>query len=155
MLTIRAATRTDLPALALLWHEKTILQSLTPAGKHIQPAPDARAAWIASTETRLDDSQFALFAADNDGALIGYVAGNIFPLPGLFPAQIGLISEIALDAHGYHGGVGRALVEALRAWFKTQGAEQVAVWTPRNDAVGQAFWRSLGAGEWVELLWLK
>jgi hypothetical protein len=47
------------------------------------------------------------------------------------------------------------LVEALRAWFKTLGVEGVVVWTARNDAVGQAFWRSLGAGEWVEILWLK
>ncbi len=132
-----------------------ILQSLPPAERRIQPAPDARAAWMASAETRLNDPEYALFAAEDDGALVGYVAGNIYPLPGLSPAQFGLIGEIALDAHGYHGGVGRALVEALRAWFKTQGVEQVAVWTPRNDAVGQAFWRSLGAGEWVEILWLK
>jgi GNAT superfamily N-acetyltransferase len=132
-----------------------ILQSLTPAERHVQPAADARAAWVASTDARLSDPQYALFAADSDGALVGYVAGSIYPLPGMSPAQIGLIGEIVLDAHGYHGGVGRALVEALRAWFKSQGVERVAVWTPRNDAVGQAFWRSLGAGEWVEILWLK
>ncbi len=162
MLTIRAASVTDLPALASLWHEKMILQTVAqPAAKaqRASPAPqsadDARAAWVANIETRLTDPQFALFSADHDGVLVGYVAGSLFPLPGLSPAHVGLITEIALDAHGYHGGVGRALVEALRAWFKTQAVVQIAVWSPRNDVVGQAFWRSLGAGEWVELLWLK
>ena len=52
----------------------------------------------------------ALFAAERDGELIGYIVGWLQPMPGLVPEQIGLITEIALDAHGYHGGVGRALV---------------------------------------------
>jgi hypothetical protein len=71
------------------------------------------------------------------------------------PGQVGLITEIAIDAHGYHGGVGRKLVSALRDWFSEQGAQQTVIWTPHYDAVAQAFWRSLGAAEWVDVLWMK
>ncbi len=71
------------------------------------------------------------------------------------PAQIGLITEIALDAHGYHGGVGRALVEALRTWFKTQGVEQ----SRRLDAAlrcgGAGVLAVAGRGRVGGVLWLK
>jgi hypothetical protein len=51
--------------------------------------------------------------------------------------------------------VGRALVTAQRDWFTGKGASKAAIWTPHYDAVSQAFWRSLGATEWVDVLWIK
>ena len=125
------------------------------ANARLKPAPDARDAWVNGARDFLDDPRCGMFAAQRDTALIGYIVGWVQPMPGLAPDRIGLITEIAIDAHGYHGGVGRALVAALRAWFREQNAEQIAVWTVRNDAVSQAFWRSLGAREWVDVLWMK
>jgi GNAT superfamily N-acetyltransferase len=144
-------TATDLPALAKLWYEKLVMQT----ERRISPAPDARESWAAAAQTWLNDPRCGLFAAERDDDLIGYIAGWTQPMPGLVPERIGLITEIAIDAHRYHGGVGRALFEALRAWFKTQGIEQIAIWTPCYDAVAQAFWRSLGAAEWVDVLWIR
>ncbi len=77
MLTIRAATRTDLSALALLWHEKMILQSLTPADDTSSPRRMPALHGRRSTDARLSDPQYALFAAESDGVLVGYVAGSI------------------------------------------------------------------------------
>ena len=151
MVTIRAATETDLPALAPLWHEKMVLQ----ADHRTIPAPHARDLWIAAAQTWIGDARCGFFAAEGDGEVIGYIVGWLQPMPGLVPEQIGLVTEIAIDAHGYHGGVGRALVSALRDWFTGKGAEQLAIWTPHYDAVSQAFWRSLGAAEWVDVLWIK
>jgi len=123
--------------------------------RRTQPAPNARESWAAAAQTWLDDPRCALFAAERDDSLIGYIVAWVQPMPGLVPQNIGLITEIAIDTHGYHGGVGRSLVNALRMWFKEQDVERAAVWTPRYDAVAQAFWRSLGAAEWVDVLWLK
>ena len=95
------------------------------------------------------------FAAVRDGEVIGYVVGQLQPMPGMAPEQIGLIIDIALDAHGYHGGAGRELVSALTDWFSAHNADHMAVCTPHFDAVGQAFWRSLGASEWMDILWIK
>jgi GNAT superfamily N-acetyltransferase len=151
MATIRTATETDLPALAQLWHENMILQPRFA----LTLAPNAREAWVAAARGWLDDPRCGLFAAERDGRLVGYAAGWLQALPGLVPEEIGLIRELALDAHGYHGGVGRSLVDALRGWFAAKGAGRVAVWTPHFDAVAQAFWRSLGASEWVDVLWIR
>ncbi|MEO8397359.1 MAG: GNAT family N-acetyltransferase [Chloroflexota bacterium] len=148
---IRAATVIDLPALAHLWHEKMVLQ----ADHRTLPAPNARDLWMAAAHTWLSDARCGFFAAERDQEVIGYIVGWLQPMPGLVPEQIGLITEIAIDAHGYHGGVGRALVAALRNWFSGKGASKIAIWTPHYDAVSQAFWRSLGAAEWVDVLWIK
>lgn len=151
MATIRTATENDLPALALLWHENMILQTRTA----LTLAPDARETWAAAARGWLDDTACGLFAAEQDGKLVGYIVGWLQPMPGLIPEVTGLIRELALDAHGYHGGTGRALVEALRGWFTARGANRIAVWTPHFDAVAQAFWRSLGASEWADVLWIR
>jgi len=52
---------------------------------------------------------------------------------------------MALDAHAYHPGLGRALNEAAVAWAKGRGATVLWALVPRYDPVAQAFWRSLGA----------
>lgn len=151
MVSIRAAIETDIPALVQLWHEKTLLQ----ADRRLQPVPGARDAWSTEARSWLSDPRCAFFVAERDSSVIGYIVGWVQPIPAVTLPRIGLITEIAVDTHGYHGGVGRLLVEALRAWFREQRIDQLAVWSPRFDAVGQAFWRSLGAAEWVDVLWIK
>ncbi|HVU14080.1 MAG TPA: GNAT family N-acetyltransferase, partial [Phototrophicaceae bacterium] len=111
--------------------------------------------WIESARSWLADARCGFFAAEREDSVIGYIVGWLQPRPGIMPEQIGLINEMAIDAHGYYGGVGRTLVEALRGWFAERGVAQTVVWVPHYDAVAQAFWRSLGAAEWVDVLWIK
>jgi hypothetical protein len=88
--------------------------------------------------------------------LLGYVMGWILSNPpGLLPEKIGVISDMTLDAHQYQGGLGRSLVKAAREWFAEQQIENVIVHVSHRHAVEQAFWRSLGALEWVDVMWLK
>ncbi|MFW5691115.1 MAG: hypothetical protein ACOCXZ_01330 [Chloroflexota bacterium] len=60
----------------------------------------------------------------------------------------GMIEEIALDMHNYHGGMGRALVNGLRAALVERGASEIVAGVPRYHPVEQAFWLSLGARPW-------
>src|SRR4051794_26522031 len=98
MATIRAATETDLPTLAHLWHEKMILQTRNPL---LLSPTHPRDAWVTAARGWLNDPRCGLFAAENKGALVGYIAGWLQPMPGLAPDTIGLITELAIDAHGY------------------------------------------------------
>jgi hypothetical protein len=112
--------------------------------------------WAAAAQTWLDDARCGFFAAErDDGTLIAYIVGWLQPMAGLTPSSVGLITDIAIDAHGYHGGVGRRLVDTLRGWFAERDVQQMVVWASRYDAVAQAFWRSLGAADWVDVLWIK
>lgn len=66
---------------------------------------------------------------------------------GDLPAGVGIIEELALDAHHYYPGLGRGLVAAARAWFEQHNLTYLAACVPRYHAVEQAFWRALGAYE--------
>ncbi len=110
---------------------------------------------MAAAAVWLNDPRCGCFAAVDDGEPVGYIVGWLQPVPGIVPGQIGLVSEIAIDAHGYYGGAGRELAGRLRAWFAERGAQQMAVVTPHFDAVSQAFWRSFGAAEWMDILWIR
>jgi L-amino acid N-acyltransferase YncA len=151
MVTIRAATAADLPSLAELWYEKTVMRAQ--ADRRIKLAPDARARWEQSVMGWLHDPHCrVLVAVERDP--VGYLIAWVQEMPGMRPARLGTIQHIAIDMHGYHAGVGRALVEAARAWFVEQGVARIVVWTARRDATEQAFWRSLGATDWMEMLWM-
>ena len=148
MLTIRAATLNDLPELAQFWQEKIVLQ----ADSRYTTSVDR---WVISATAWLGDARCVMLTAENDGRPVGYVVGWIQPMPGLAGDALGLITELALDAHSYQGGVGRALIEAVRAWYADRGITALAVWSSRRSPVEQAFWRSVGALEWMECLWIK
>lgn len=149
MIETRVATPADIPALVDLWHERALLLELP-------LAPDARERWSAAAHVWLDDHDIAIFVAESDGQLVGYIVGRVQPaLPGLIPEWNGMITEIAIDAHQYHSGVGRLLVGVLRTWFRNRNIEQILVSVPQRSPVEQAFWRGLGAVKWMEILWIK
>ncbi len=153
-LLVRAATPLDLPRLASLWYENTVLQQQ--ADHRLRMAPDGETRWTVRAALWLDDPRAAVFVADHGSGVIGYCAGRVEAgAAGLLPEQRGVILELAIDAHGYHAGVGRELIGALRRWFKAQGAEDMIVYVTRRHAVEQAFWRALGAKEWIDCLSMK
>src|SRR5215213_9922955 len=115
-LTVRAATTTDVPRLAQLWYEKTVLQQQADPRIHI--APDGQARWTAAAEAWVSDPLTALFVAGAGDEVVGYIVARVeSPSPGLLPDRIGTVSDVAIDAHRYHAGVGRSLVAAVRGWL--------------------------------------
>ncbi|MDZ4763241.1 MAG: GNAT family N-acetyltransferase [Chloroflexota bacterium] len=153
MIAVLPATNTDLPALVEFWYEKWALLSQSDA--RIRLAPDARARWLDAARIWISDANSLFCAVTDDARTVGFAVGRIDAalMPGLMPT--GIITDIALDAHGSHAGAARALVAALRAGFAARGIEQIVVWTARQQPVEQAFWRGLGATEWMDGLWLK
>lgn len=145
----RLATRFDLPRLAELQSERFDLLGQA----------DARFALIHHSATLwtdwLLDERCAIYVAEHDGVLVGYVVGWIsLELPGILPPRAGVITELVLDAHSYHGGTGRLLLNTLRDWFQRQGMQQVIACVPRSQAVEQAFWRAVGAAELLDWMWV-
>ena len=153
-LSIRVATPTDIPALTHLWYEKTVLQHH--ADRRFTLAPDGQRQWSQAAHVWLADPQVNVFIAETDEAVVGYLVARVQPSPpGLLPERFGVVTELAVDAHGYHGGVGRGLYEAACDWLTMQGVRHVYVDVLRRHAVEQAFWRALGAKEWQDRLWMK
>jgi GNAT superfamily N-acetyltransferase len=144
----------DLTILADLWHENlTILAS---ADRRFQPRADAGLRWKAEATAWMQDQACALWTVCADERPVGFALGVIQPaLPGMAYEQIGAITAMVIDPHGYYGGAARQLVDALRAWFRERGVHRVVVYVPHRAPAEQAFWRASGASEWMDGLWLK
>ncbi|MBZ0280358.1 MAG: GNAT family N-acetyltransferase [Anaerolineae bacterium] len=151
---IRAATTSDLPDLSRLWHEKMVIHQQL--DRHVMLAPDAESRWKLAAAGWLLDQQCAVFVADVDDEVLGYIVGRIQASPpGLLPESIGFITDLTVDAHRPGGGVGRLLLDVMRKWFLECGIEQVMAQVPASVAVEQAFWRAQRAVDWVDVMWLK
>jgi GNAT superfamily N-acetyltransferase len=152
--TIRSAKPADIPEMARLWYEKMVLQQQF--DRRFVVLPDGRMRWMAQVEQWLLDSECAIFVAERVGGLIGYIIVWIQTgPPGLAPEYIGVVTDLTIEAHGQQGGAGRLLLQPVREWLGTLGVSNVIAHVPRRQAVEQAFWRALGATEWLDALWLK
>ena len=152
--TVRAITLADLPELARLWHDKIVLHQQY--DRRFTLVPDATARWSAAAEGWLADSDYAIFGAERDGHLLGYVIGRMMAAPiGLYPEQLGYVTDITVDPHSHEGGMGQLLLNALKVWFRDRDIQCIVAYVPHRGAVEQAFWRANGAVEWVDLMWIK
>jgi hypothetical protein len=153
-LSTRPALLADLPLLSQLWYEKAVL--VQQQERRFQLDADARTQWEhVAADWLCDDDSLLLVVAADDG-VCGYLLACIRPgLPGMQPQQLGFITEIALDAHRYHGGAARELVEAAFCWFDSRAVRQVAAFVMRSSVIDQAFWRAYGGGKWMECLWIR
>ncbi len=151
---IRPATTGDLPDMALLWYEKMTIQQQT--DRRLKVSLNGQAEWQQATARWMLDSQYALYVAAYDDRVVGYVIGRVQASPpGLVPAQIGVVLEMTVGVHSDQSGLGRRLLEPLRAWFATQGITHFVATVPGRQPVEQAFWRALGATELTDILWMK
>lgn len=152
--TIRKVEPDDLPGVAALWHERMTLQQQS--DRRFSLAADAPARWQAAAAGWLADPHCLLVAAERGGLLVGYAVGWLRDAPpGLLPERIGVVSEMHVGVHSYQSGLGQALLNELRAWFAQQGAGALTAQVPRRQPVEQAFWRALGAAEWIDVMWVK
>ncbi len=151
---IRAATPADLPTLSALWYEKMIL---TVSGdRRFALNAESRLRWEQRAAEWLSNPMCGFLTAQRDQRAVGYLIGWMQPAPAVISdPYIGIITEMVVDAHQYHAGAARDLVSGVRAWFAERDVHQLTVYASRRHAPEQAFWRSLGAAEWMELLWLK
>jgi ribosomal protein S18 acetylase RimI-like enzyme len=152
--TIRAAEPADIPEMARLWYEKMVLQQQF--DRRFAVLPDGRARWMTQVEQWLLVSDCAIFVAERMGGLAGYVIVWMQNgPPGLSPERLGVVADLTIEAHGQQGGAGRLLLQPVREWLGARGISNMIAHVPRRQAVEQAFWRALGATEWVDALWLK
>jgi ribosomal protein S18 acetylase RimI-like enzyme len=154
---VRRATLADAEKMLALWQEAA--ETLARADSRFHLAPDAAARWQNSLQDWLKRDDAALFVAESTtqaGRVLGYIIGSIVAnLPALVPERYGYVSDLAVDAHGKVGGIGRGLFEALKVWFREQGVSHVEARVPHCHPVAQAFWRAIGATELYEQMWIK
>ncbi len=147
---IRRATALDLDEVVDLWLE---------IGRHHEPLdaafelrsgarPEARrliAAW-------LHDPDSAAFVS-GDARLEGICLVRIDRAPPITrEIERAEVTDVGVRPEFRRAGLGRALVGEALAWVSARGVGRVAVRVAKGNPEGQAFWRALGFGDFVEVL---
>jgi hypothetical protein len=153
-ITTRLATPDDLNDLAELWYENRVLQQQSDS--RLTLVSGAKAKWIDEAARWLTNPRCAIWVALRQQNYQGYLVSWLQDMPpGVVPACVGYVSDMAVDLHSPSGGAGHILLSAARDWLMQQGTENIIVAVPHRQPVQQAFWRGQGAKTWMDLMWLK
>lgn len=150
---VRPAAASDLPLLAELWQEKMILlQQSDPRFADLFPG---NSAWEQAVCAWLEDARCAVLVAERDGRLVGcIIVWSQIGIP-LLADQIGVVTDMILDSHAFHGGLARSLLQAARNWLHARGIRHMLACAPHLYAAEQAFWRAQGATQWIDMMWVN
>jgi ribosomal protein S18 acetylase RimI-like enzyme len=58
-----------------------------------------------------------------------------------------------VDPAARRSGVGQALFDALKAWFRERGASHLELAVAHNNPVSQGFWRAVGCTDYTDIMW--
>lgn len=152
---VRAAGLQDLPAIVALWRQ---LQEINAAFDPRLTLSSGAADWFAGyLQERIDTPSMAVLVADHksldrEPQVIGYAFGQVMQRPTLESGDCGYIADICVR-DGWRGrGIGRALHDRLRGWFRAQGIEAIEVQIVRANPAAQAFWRKMGYKDFLRTL---
>jgi ribosomal protein S18 acetylase RimI-like enzyme len=142
---IRQATAADLPVLgrlgALLMHAHYEFD----ADRFLAPGHDAEEgyAWFLGTQLRKKD--VAIFVAERDGEVLGYVYAAIEPLSWKeLRDECGYIHDIVVEERGRRSGMATALIERAIAWLRERNMPRVVLGTAERNQAAQRLFAALG-----------
>src|SRR5205085_10336049 len=87
----------------------------------------------------------AVFVAERDGRVIGYVYAGIEPRSWKELRDVaGFIHDVVVDETDRGAGIGTRLLEAAADWLVTRGVPRVMLWTAARNAPAQRLFERLG-----------
>jgi ribosomal protein S18 acetylase RimI-like enzyme len=147
----RRALASDRAALAALWSELLAHHAALDAAFAL--GIDARSVSERTLARLLRDPVAAAWIAPHGPSPAGFCAARVVRAPvELAEAARAEITELWVRPAARRGGLGTSLAGAALAWAREQGAARVEVRVAARNAEGQAFWRALGFGAFVDVL---
>jgi ribosomal protein S18 acetylase RimI-like enzyme len=146
---VRRAGPADLDALVELWLEVARHhQDLDP---YFRLRSDARGEARRLLARELDDPDAAAWLAGDPPR--GFCIVRVDRAPPIHEeVERAEITDLGVRPSARRAGVGRRLVEAALAWTRERGVERVEIRVAVGNAEGQAFWRALGFGAFMDVL---
>ena len=138
---IRRATEKDVPALGRLGALLMRTHYSFDPQRFLTPGTGAEAGYGRFLGSQLDEDDSAVFVAEKDGAVIGYVFAGLEPMSWReLRDACGFIEDVAVEEVGRRLGIANALIEAAIDWLRSRGAPRVMLWTAdKNDAAQRLF----------------
>ena len=93
----------------------------------------------------LDSNDNAIFVAEHEGTIKGYVYAALEPLSWKeLRGPAGFIHDVAVSEEGRRAGVGTQLMHAATEWLRERGAPRVILWTAASNEKAQTLFKRLG-----------
>ena len=144
-LLIRRATSADLPELGVLGAALLRAHYAYDQQRFMAPGgnPETGYAWFLGTQ--IEASSVAVFVAERDGAVVGYVYAGIEPQSWKeLREEAGFIHDVIVKDEERRTGVARMLLEAACEWLRSIGTPRVVLWTAEGNDAAQALFTRLG-----------
>ena len=152
MPVIRRAERGDIQSVAALWLQ--MMREHQSRDSRFELGNDAETAYSQQLGEMMEVPDNAVFVADDNGHLTGYIFAMILPNPPVFSRdRYGFVAEMVVDCDCRRSGTGKELWERAIRWFRRKGVKNVQLnVSPLNEA-GLAFWEPLGFRDFLRILW--
>lgn len=145
-ITIRRATRSDLPALGRMGALLMRTHFAFDQKRFLEPGDNAEEgyAWFLGEQLN-DDVNAIVLVAEVDGDVIGYVYAALEPISWKeLRDACGFIHDILVEERGRRHGVATTLMNAAMTWLKAQGAPRVVLGTAEQNEGAQRLFARLG-----------
>lgn len=142
---IRRATGEDAPALGRLGALLLRAHYDFDRQRFMAPGRNPEAGYGAFLRSQLRDEDVAVFVAERDGEVVGYVYAGLEPQSWKeLRDACGFIHDVAVHEHGRRTGMATALIEAAVDWLRSRGAPRVVLWTAERNEAAQRLFDALG-----------
>ncbi len=144
---VRPVKREEVDEVGKLWFELVTFHREISDMMPI-PAEDGAERYAARIRWSVDDNHVQTFVAEDEGRLVGYVFGTVVDLlPETFKDErAGILGDIYVSTDKRGTGVGTALVQAMKDWFKLRGVSHYELHVAAMNEQGIRFWeKTMGA----------
>jgi GNAT superfamily N-acetyltransferase len=143
--TIRLATSADLPALGRLGALLIQTHIEFDRQRFMDPGSDPSEGYAWFLGKQLKDDDVAIFVAEQESEIIGYVYAGIEPISWKeLRDECGFIHDVVVDERGRRSGTATALIEKAVEWLRERGAPRVMLWTAEKNSAAQQLFAKLG-----------
>ena len=145
MTTIRRAEGRDLDALGRLGAMLMRTHYAFDPQRFLEAGTDAAHGYGRFLGSMLDSDDDAVFVAEENGVITGYVFAALEPLSWKeLRGPAGFIHDLAVAEEARQSGVGRKLMDAALEWLRERTAPRVILWTAAPNEVAQSLFKRIG-----------
>ena len=147
---VRPIKREEVDRVGELWYELVTYHRRLSDTMPI-PAEDGAERYAARIRWSVDDNHVQTFVADHDGEIVGYVYGTVVDLlPEMFKDErAGIVGDIYVVESQRGTGIGTALMQAMKDWFKLRGVSHYEWYVAAMNKQGIRFWEKTMGGKAV------
>jgi GNAT superfamily N-acetyltransferase len=144
--TVRSGRREDAPEAARLWMQSA--KEHTAHDPIYDTAPGAERVMRRFLADLAGSNHSFLFVAECAGRTVGFLSGELREgSPAFRPKTWASVDDVFVEPDHRNLGVGRALLESVKAWATEKGADGISLQVAAANERGRKFYEELGFRE--------